>query len=150
MTDDKEDTKKSKAEKALEKALEIRKFEIELYWKRATYFWAFIAAIFGAYFLVLKAELDAASDTLFLINSLGLTFSIGWYFANRGSKFWQENWERHVDDLEDPITGPLYKTVLNKDEYGFWALTDAYAFSVSRINTILSLYVSFIWVFLAA
>ncbi|TQP38712.1 hypothetical protein FLM09_19635 [Vibrio cholerae] len=28
---------------ALDYALDIRKFEIELYWKRATYFWALIA-----------------------------------------------------------------------------------------------------------
>ena len=32
---------KDKAEKALDFALDIRKFEIELYWKRVTYFWAF-------------------------------------------------------------------------------------------------------------
>ena len=31
-------------ETALEHALDIRKFEIELYWKRAAYVWAFIAA----------------------------------------------------------------------------------------------------------
>jgi hypothetical protein len=30
-------------------ALDIRKFEIELYWKRATYFWTFIGATFAAY-----------------------------------------------------------------------------------------------------
>ena len=29
---------------ALKQAYEIRKFEIELYWKRATYFWTFIGA----------------------------------------------------------------------------------------------------------
>ncbi len=35
--------------KALELALEIRKFEIELYWKRATYFWAFITIALAGY-----------------------------------------------------------------------------------------------------
>jgi hypothetical protein len=44
-------------EKALEHALDIRKFEIELYWKRASYFWTLIAAAFAAYFLILGAEL---------------------------------------------------------------------------------------------
>ena len=35
-----------KRKKALKQVLDIRKFEIELYWKRATYFWTFIAAMF--------------------------------------------------------------------------------------------------------
>ena len=30
-------------------AADIRKFEIELYWKRATYYWTFIAAAFAGY-----------------------------------------------------------------------------------------------------
>lgn len=43
---------KLRTEKALELALDIRKFEIELYWKRATYFWTFIAAAFGGYAVI--------------------------------------------------------------------------------------------------
>jgi hypothetical protein len=35
-------------ENALAKAHEIRSFEIELYWKRSTYFWIFQASIFAA------------------------------------------------------------------------------------------------------
>lgn len=34
---------------ALKQAYEIRKFEIELYWKRATYFWTFLGASFVGY-----------------------------------------------------------------------------------------------------
>lgn len=50
-----EDYKKSflddveKNEKALAYALDIRKFEIDLYWKRASYFWTFIAATFAGF-----------------------------------------------------------------------------------------------------
>ncbi|OHC54509.1 MAG: hypothetical protein A3D16_10065 [Rhodobacterales bacterium RIFCSPHIGHO2_02_FULL_62_130] len=29
-----------------------------------------------------------------------------------GAKFWQDNWERHIDLLEDFVTGPIYKTYL--------------------------------------
>ena len=36
--------------KALQVAIENRRFEIELYWKRATYYWALIAAVFIGYF----------------------------------------------------------------------------------------------------
>lgn len=43
-------TELNKKCEALKMALDTRKFEIELYWKRATYFWAFIALAFGAFF----------------------------------------------------------------------------------------------------
>ena len=43
---------------ALAYALDIRKFEIELYWKRATYYWAFIAAAFAGYALTYKTAAD--------------------------------------------------------------------------------------------
>ena len=36
----------------LKVALDIRKFEIELYWKRTTFFWAFLVAIYTAYFYI--------------------------------------------------------------------------------------------------
>lgn len=39
-------------EKLCQIALETRKFEIELYWKRTTYYWAFIAADLAAFALV--------------------------------------------------------------------------------------------------
>ncbi|EIJ8446517.1 hypothetical protein LJP04_004306, partial [Salmonella enterica] len=48
-----DDAKKN--EKALTYALDIRKFEIDLYWKRASYFWAFIAATFAG-FITLQAS----------------------------------------------------------------------------------------------
>ena len=39
-----------KEQNALQYALDIRKFEIELYWKRAAYFWVFIGLAFTGYF----------------------------------------------------------------------------------------------------
>ncbi|MFM2394507.1 MAG: hypothetical protein RLZZ546_2489, partial [Bacteroidota bacterium] len=39
-------------EESLTRAYSIRQFELDLYWKRATYFWAFIAVTFTAYFIV--------------------------------------------------------------------------------------------------
>ena len=98
-------------EKTLEKALETRKFEIELYWKRTTYFWAFIASSFAGYFVVIK--LTQFKEMTIVVSMIGLLFSIGWYLANRGSKYWQKNWEAHVDMLEDEQIGPLYGTILN-------------------------------------
>ena len=44
------ETECKKNELLLEKALDIRKFEIELYWNRSKYFWTFIGVTFGGFF----------------------------------------------------------------------------------------------------
>src|SRR5712691_902616 len=132
---------------ALKHAHDIRKFEIELYWKRATYFWTFIAAAFAGYF-ALQKEGEFAS--VYVVTCLGFLFSLGWYFVNRGSGSWQRNWENHVDLLEDAVTGPLYKTLIDRGSYNFWHLAEPYSFSPSRINNILALSVTFVWLFLIA
>jgi hypothetical protein len=140
-----------KVEAALQHALDIRKFEIGLYWQRATYFWALIAAAFAGYFAVLAAEHMQAPDkafNAFVIACLGLIFSLSWFLANRGSKFWQENWENHVDMLEDEITGPLYKTILHRptNKNFLSRLIEGPApFSVSQINQWVSLFTLVIW-----
>lgn len=133
-----------KSKRALALSLDIRKFEIELYWKRATYFWAFLAVILAAYFALLAAKdipCDQKGEALLIVSCLGVIFSVAWYFVNRASKFWQENWESHVDVLEDAENGPLYKTLLSDNELSFFKLNGPYKFSVSKINQLLSLFV---------
>ncbi|MGX7745916.1 RipA family octameric membrane protein [Rhodopseudomonas parapalustris] len=134
-------------EEALKQALDIRKFEIELYWKRATYFWAFIAVSFAAYF-ALKSTSDAEST--YIVSCLGYLFSLAWYLVNRGSGTWQRNWESHVDLLEDEIMGPLYKTMINRSTYKWYNLAEPYPYSPSRINNILALGISIVWLILIA
>jgi hypothetical protein len=119
---------------ALKQALDIRKFEIDLYWKRATYFWTFIAASFAGYFVLQK---DADLANVYIVSCLGFLFSLAWYLVNRGSGAWQRNWEAHVDLLEDEIMGPLYKTLINRRAYRFLNLTEPYAYSPSKINNLL-------------
>lgn len=145
--------KPTKKEKALEMALETRKFEIELYWKRATYFWAFIALMFTSYFVVFKAdgwEIVAYKHELLLgVSSMGMFLSVCWFCVNKGAKYWQENWEQHVDLLEDGIMGPLYKTT--KDCGGFsnaispWS---SFKYSVGKINIFISAVMTIVWLFL--
>lgn len=130
---------------ALKQALDIRKFEIELYWKRATYFWAFIAAAFAGFFALQKSAADTDGMLTLIVACLGFEFSLGWYLVNRGSKAWQENWERHVDLLENDIMGPLYKTVLSSEPHRFWNASGPYPYSPSKLNQILSLFVTVIW-----
>ena len=139
---------------ALEKAHEIRKFEIELYWKRTAYIWTLIAAMFAGYCIMASKPPIAHSYThiyLIFIASTGFVFSFSWFLINKGSKYWQENWEFHIDSLEDNITGPLYKTVLQRDEsmnYKENWKNDVLLpqpFSVSKINQFIALYTMFIW-----
>lgn len=135
QTDEKKISEKQK--NALERAWKNRDFEIELYWKRATYFWGFIAAAFAGYFIIVRTDNDFIQAE-YIVICLGFVFSLAWYFANIGSKKWQENWEKHIDMLEDEITGAIYKTVLEKSAY-----------SVSKINIRVSQFVVIIWILLA-
>lgn len=137
----------SKIEKAFEVACDVRKFEIELYWKRATYFWTLIAAAFVGYGWVYRsAATDSGTSDSWLplvFSCLGLLFSVAWALVNQGSKFWQNNWERHVDLLEDHVVGPLFKTIA-KDAVAYRP------YSVTKINETLSWGVSAVWFVLVA
>lgn len=106
--------------------VDYRKFEIDMYWKRATYFWAFIASAFVAYAAVLTSNYSEKLPMLIVI-CVGFILSNAWHYSNKGSKTWQRHWEKHLDLLEDPHTGPLYKTIFSPRTY-----------SVSKINDIVS------------
>jgi len=146
---------RGKEVKALERAQDIRKFEIDLYWRRATYFWTFIGATFAGFLAIQASEAQNKQDLSVILSCLGVVFSFAWLCVNRGSKFWQENWEKHVDVLEDEVTGPLYKVVMsrNLDDYTRsekvrdW-ITGPSDLSVSKINQLISLYVFILWVLL--
>lgn len=123
-----------------QQAWSAKNFEIELYWKRAQYFWAFQIAAFAGYFAVLNsssysAELPKNPEVLFVVICIGFITAIAWNFINQGSKTWQRHWEIHVDMLENELTGPLYKIV-----------TTQKTFSVSKINDIVSRFFALIWI----
>ena len=137
-----------KNRRALERAHDIRKFEIDLYWRRAAYFWTLIGAAFVAFFVVQGIK-DGSCDQKnkilpIVVANLGLVFSFSWYLVNRGSKFWQQNWETHVDRLEKEVTGPLYRYRVERKDQDCW-LTGSSPYSVSKINQMTSLYVIFVW-----
>ncbi|WP_249975356.1 hypothetical protein [Vreelandella olivaria] len=144
-----------KREKTFQYALDTRKFEIDLYWKRATYFWTFIAATFAGYAAIQAASsIEDKADLSVILCCLGVLFSFGWHCVNRGSKQWQENWENHVDMLEDEVTGPLFKTVLRRRPAKNWkehignSATGPWPISVSGVNQIISMYVVIFWLIL--
>ncbi|MCL1060494.1 hypothetical protein L2729_21265 [Shewanella gelidimarina] len=136
------DISPEKAERAFERAWATRNFEIEMYWKRATYFWAFIASTFVGYFALVSSDNYDSPDVfnhveVYFLICIGFVLSLAWHFTNIGSKSWQRHWEVHVDLLEDAFTGPLYKIVHPPQTY-----------SVSKINEIVSLVFVFIWLLL--
>ena len=141
--------------KALEIAERIRKFEIELYWRRSAYFWTFIALAFAGYgALQIQASSQMRYHLSFLLANVGFVASVAWFLANRGSKYWQEQWETHVDTLENNVTGPLYKKQFTRHpecnsgcSLCRW-ITGPCRISVSKINQIGSFYVVWVWLVL--
>jgi len=119
---------KDRLAKACALAHEIRKFEIELYWKRATYFWAFQLIAFAALGLLFRDGKVACLGLLLIPASLGVITAHAGYLTALGSKFWQENWEAHVDLLENEMGVRLTQIILCREHPQF---------SVSRINQFL-------------
>lgn len=130
---------------ALARAHELRKFEIENYWKRANYFWAFQLAAFALLGLVWKApEAMKSLDRLVLLVPAGLgaiSAQVGWMTA-KGSKFWQENWEAHVDMLEQEVEGRMTQVIMSKTG-------PQYSVSAANQNFMLLLWVCWAAAFLA-
>ncbi|MDR3311832.1 MAG: hypothetical protein LBS64_01695 [Spirochaetaceae bacterium] len=143
-----------KQAKALKQALDIRKFEIGLYWTRTAYFSAFITLDFAGYFEILKAGNGALCEMkpqlLSISAVLGFILSLCWFLVNKASKYWQENWEHHVYLLEDEVMGPLYKTQyeVKSEKCIFKQVLSESEYSISKINQLLSFIVLLIWGFL--
>lgn len=134
------DRTKEEIKFSYQQAWAAKNFEIELYWKRAQYFWAFQIAAFAGYFAVLNSttystEPSKNPEILFFVVCIGFITAIAWNFINQGSKTWQRHWEIHVDMLEEHLTGPLYKIV-----------TTQKTFSVSKINDVVSRFFVLIWI----
>ena len=123
-------------------ALETRKFEIELFWKRSLFFWGFIAAAFVA-FAAFSGEKEYNIQLRLIVALFGFICSLCWTLANRGSKYWQENWEQRVELIEDKITGTLFKESLPIQKKIWWLR--ARKFSVSKLAISLSDYVTIVW-----
>lgn len=125
---------------AYDKSWENRNYEIDKFWTRAAYFWGFIVLIFGGYITAVTSDnikniTDMHLD-LYLL-SLGLLFSLAWWLVIKGSKCWQENWENHIDFLENFVSGPIYKTVFYRQRRFY---------SVSKLNEIMAIAVLFVWI----
>lgn len=131
---------KDKIQNKYNTSLDTRKLEIELFWKRSLFFWGFIGAAFIAYASFAKE----GSNLALIIANFGVVCSFAWTMANRGSKYWQENWEKKVEKTEVHITGLLFKCPEEEDKTKFF-LYRARKYSVSKLTIALSDYVLFLW-----
>jgi len=132
--------KKEARAAALERAHEIRQFEIELYWKRANYFWLLQAAVFAAVGLTWRPDSGLPPFIPVALSGLGLLTAYGGWLATQGSKFWQRNWEHHIDMLEGEFEGDLYKTVYIESSGVRWSL--------SGVSESLAMCFTVFWIFL--
>lgn len=122
-----------------ETATDERKLELDLFWKRSTFFWAFIASSFVAY----AALKDDITLRLF-VASFGLICSLAWTLANRGSKYWYEMWEKKVEAAQNDVIGQnIYEKTYSANHPGrAWS---GKRYSVSRLAIGLSDFTVIIW-----
>jgi hypothetical protein len=125
--------------KRLELAIAARSREIELFWKRSLFFWGFIASAFVGY----AATLHESPSVALLMACFGFVCSLAWALANRGSKYWQENWEQKVQLAEQPVVGTLFASQERRQAKGWFS---AFRFSVSRLTIALSEFTVLIWI----
>lgn len=122
---------------------DTRKFEIDLFWRRSIFFWGFIAAAFIAY-AQFGSEKISSPYLKLVISAFGLICSFCWTLLNRGSKYWQENWEQHISEIENDVTGRLFND--RRPVKGFFLNPlRARQFSPGKLIIALSDYVVLIW-----
>lgn len=132
---------------ALKTAEEVRRFEIELSWKRAAYFSTIIGVLFAGYGAVLAGS-HPHRVVACALGCVGLVVSLAWYLVNRGSAAWQRNWETHVDLLEGDEKGFLYKVVVDPKTYSAWRLLEPLNISPSKLTVAVSAFAVCIWAIL--
>ncbi|MEO6731294.1 MAG: hypothetical protein ABIN01_08750 [Ferruginibacter sp.] len=142
-----EEVDRKKMQKALDHSYDMWKFENDLYWKRATYFWGGLVVSFTAYFLLADSKFSDRPDLIMLVNSIGLVFSFGWYLVNRGSKYWQNNWLFIIGCLEEMLASPI-SGLKRKQKHPRYHPIGAYPFSVTKIHQIIACFITLIWVLL--
>ncbi len=126
---------KKRRECAFRTAHDLRKFEIELLWKRSTYLWGFQVVAFAGF-----AAMSQKSIEIFLqnpwsisgitaialqlsISGFGLLTAFLWFCTARASKIWFYNWEKHIDLLEREFSGNLYRTLYFREPNRIYSLT---------------------------
>ncbi len=128
----------------LEKALQLRNFEIELFWKRFNYFWLISAAALVGYVGVK----DRTDGILLLVSCFGFVSSFCWTLLNIGSKWWHEAWEIKVQEYEEVLEKGFFGDH-KVDEKRRIFIFPLRRFSVSAVAVGISFFFVLLWFALA-
>ncbi len=120
-------------------SLSLRNKEIDLFWKRGLFFWGFIASAFIGFATLYKDNIGLS----IIIACFGMICSFVLTLANRGSKYWQENWEQKAHRIADEILGKYFSKEEEVMKKGMWL--QARRYSVSKLAIALSDYLFGIW-----
>ncbi|MES2430200.1 MAG: hypothetical protein V4556_04630 [Bacteroidota bacterium] len=126
-----------------EKAISLRNFEIDLFWKRSWFFGVLLLSIIAGFY-TLKISPKPIFAPIFL-SFIGLLTAFFQCLMNRGSKYWHERWEFVTMNRESALGLAINKTkmfskteryyidacILAKDEN---ILTQSHRFSVSKLT----------------
>ena len=132
----------ARLDKSLEIAIDNRKFEIDLLWRRALVFWGFVAVLFVA----VAAVKPYAQYLALGLSAMGVVFSLVWALVNRASKSWQESWEIKARKFFEERYGSkeMYKRV-TEDQGEIFFMLRPRNYSVSRLLIALSDYLVIFW-----
>ena len=128
---------------SLNAALETRRLEIELFWRRATFFWGFQIAALTVVGLAVRID-GGDHDPLRLVTLnasliIGFWAAVAGYLSARGAKYWQEVWEYRLEELE-PFPMFAASTTRTKSFLG------PGCWSVSKQYITFLLFIIFLWV----
>jgi len=126
--------------KRFEVAFQCRNMEIDLFWKRSSFYCVFVGAALVAYY---TARTEMAYFGL-MIASFGLVASFAWLLGSIGSKWWIENWERKVEESAPAVVGDLFSVSDEHLKRNFGV--SPIRFSVTRLAILLSAFGVVLWV----
>lgn len=115
-----------------DKILDLRKFEIENFWKRTLFFWGTLAIVLIAYF-----KSDLPIEYFSFISLIGLLYNVIFSLSIRGSKYWQEHWEVMAAEYESKFKFSILNDEAFHPHYHS-KFTYPYRFSVSKLTMLLS------------
>ena len=113
--------------------------EIELFWKRSSFYWVFVGAALVAYG-ALRKEMPHIG---ILVAAFGLLSSIAWLLGNVGSKWWIENWEKKLEKAAPSVVGNLFD--VSDESIRIVSVFRLVRYSVTRLAILLSAFVTILW-----
>lgn len=126
--------------KAFDIAHENRKLEISLFWQRSLFFWGFVASALVGY----GAAYGKSTILSSFLALFGFVCSVVWTSGNRGSKYWQQYWEKKVNFYQHYTTGNIFYDRIPHHPR-IWENYAPRRISVSKLTMALSDYMVILW-----